>query len=230
MPLYLSLLSFQLNFLPPLPSLTLLVTNDVRFWPQNPSFSKAGAGEDSRWQNKRILNSSFLTSISRMEQFSQSTCWTLVEDFGHQKGQEKSPLNRVRQKKEKKKRGIKTGTSNPGRKLKVKKGPHTQKSSLMVGKSAGIERDLQGDQRRTQWMTFGRQDKVWTVCMLCAAALRIPAWVVSLLLWSSWGAGKWGLECGPREGTAFGCEKTAWRDRNKELHNWESLQKKPRTQ
>ena len=42
-----------------------------------------------------------------MEQFSQSTCWTLTEDFGHLEGQEKFPRNQVRQKKEKKKRGIK---------------------------------------------------------------------------------------------------------------------------
>ena len=39
-----------------------------------------------------------------MEQQSQSTCWKLVENLRHQKGQEKSPHNQVGWKKGKKKK------------------------------------------------------------------------------------------------------------------------------
>ena len=58
-------------------------------------------------------------------------------------------------------------------------------------------------------MVCGRQDKVRTACMVCATALHTPACILCLPLWRGLGAGKWGLECGPREGTAVGCEKTA---------------------
>ena len=57
-------------------------------------------GTESRWWRSRRTWSSFLpTNASRlhlqMEQFSQSTCWTLTEDLGHLKGQERSPYNQV---------------------------------------------------------------------------------------------------------------------------------------
>ena len=66
----------------------------------------------SRWWNRRTCNLSLLTSASRihlqMEQFSQSTCWTLVKDFGHLKEQETCPYNQV-------------GWKNKGRKKRSQK-------------------------------------------------------------------------------------------------------------
>ena len=56
----------------------------------------------------------------------------------------KIPSQPGRTKERKKKRGIKKGTSNPGRKLKVRRGLPTQKTSLTMGKSAGTKRNLQG--------------------------------------------------------------------------------------
>ena len=60
-------------------------------------------GEKSRWKNRRTWNLSLFTSASRIhlqkKQFSQSTCWTLVEDFEHLKKTRNYPHNKVGQKK-----------------------------------------------------------------------------------------------------------------------------------
>ena len=58
-------------------------------------------------------------------------------------------------------------------------------------------------------MVCGRQDRVRTVHMACAAALHTPACVMSLLVQRGTECWKVGLERGPREGTAAGCEETA---------------------
>ena len=84
-----------------------------------------------------------------------------MEDFRHLKGQEKSPRNQVGQKKEKKKRGLKKGISNPGRNLKVRGGPHTQENSLMVGKCTGIERDLRGIKGECRRSKENTVDGLW---------------------------------------------------------------------
>ena len=71
---------------------------------------------------------------------------------------QKSPHNQEWWKKEKKKRVIKKGTSNPDGMLNMnmKGGPYTQKKkkTLKVGKSTGTEKD-----QRTQWMICEKQDK-----------------------------------------------------------------------
>ena len=136
----------------------------------------------SRWWNRRTCNLSLLTSASRihlqMEQFSQSTCWTLVKDFGHLKEQETCPYNQVGWKnKGRKKRSQKRDWQPWWEAEGERKSPHSD--SLMVGKSAGKRERPLGDQRRRQWMVCRREDKVRTACMACAAARHIPAWVVS---------------------------------------------------
>ena len=98
--------------------------------------------EESRWRTRRTWNSPLLTSTSRihiqMEHFSQSTCWTLAEDLGHLKGQEKSPHNQVGWKKEKKKRGNDKGPAALVGSWRWGEVPALRKA----GKSAGSEKDL----------------------------------------------------------------------------------------
>lgn len=110
-------------------------------------------GEVSWWWNRRMQNSSLLTSTSRihlqMGQFSQSTCWTFVEDFRQLKGQEKFPCNQVGWKK------------NKGRKEESKKGPETlvgswrcrevsvlRKPPFYSGEISWDRNESLGDQRR----------------------------------------------------------------------------------
>ena len=66
---------------------------------QGPSLKVIKIHWTGRWWNRRMWGSLLLISISRiyvqMEQFSQSTYWTLMKDFEHIKGQKKSSSNWV---------------------------------------------------------------------------------------------------------------------------------------
>ena len=73
-------------------------------------------------------------------------------------------------KKERKKKRIKKGTSNPGGKLKVRRGSCNQKIPS-CGEISGDRKGTSEDQSRTQWTICGRQDKVRTVHTVCTAAL-----------------------------------------------------------
>ena len=106
-------------------------------------------------------------------------------------------------KKERKKKRIKKGTSNPGGKLKVRRGSCNQ-NIPSCGEISGDRKGPSEDQRRTWWTTCGRQDKVRTVHTVCTAALPSLSHVSPVE--RRLGAGKWGLEHGPRKGTAAGCE------------------------
>ena len=88
-----------------------------------------------------------------------------------------------------------------------RRSPHSEK--LPHGGRISCDRKARfGDQRRMQQTVCGRQDKVRTACRVYTTALHIPESRVTCCK-RGLGAGKWGLQCGPREGTAVGCEKTA---------------------
>ena len=144
-------------------------------------FSVELMGEESRRWNSRMQNSSLLTSTSRihlqMEQFSQSTCWTLVEDFRHLKGQEKSPHKRKRKRKRNQKRD-----QQPWWEAESEQRPLHSENTPHSGKISWDRKGPSGDQRRKQWTVYGRQNKVRTECMVCAAAMHTSAWVMCLLL------------------------------------------------
>ena len=154
------------------------------------------------------------TSTSRIhlqiEQFSQSTCWTLAEDLGHLKGQEKSPRKRVGLKKEKKKRK-QDGTCTPAGELKERRGYRTQGSPLTSGESSWDREGASGARRRGQQSVCGRQDRVRPtrmVQMVRAAALSAPDRVLCLLGQS--GAACWNMGSG--EWTQGGDSCWLWRD------------------
>lgn len=114
------------------------------------------------------------------------------------------------------------GTSTPGGELKVKRGSHTQKSPFTVGKSARAERGLVRNAATGLWKAGHSRNCAHDLC----CCLHTPAWVRCPWCGQGLSDGKWCLKNGPREGTTAGCEKTAWRDRSKEFHNWECFQKK----
>ena len=123
---------------------------------------KNSGGVGSRWQNKRTWNSPLFTNTSRihlqMEQISQSTCWILLEDLGHLKGQEKSPHNQVGLEKEKQKEEMRRD-QHPWGELKVRRASCTQRSPLTVGKSAGTQRELWGVRGEcSNWSVEGRTE------------------------------------------------------------------------
>ena len=148
-----------------------------------------------------------------MEQFSQSTSWTLAEDLRHLKGHERSPHNQVGQKKDRKRksRGRGTGPALPGGELKQKRGSCTWWSPLIVGEirwerrgvSAVIQRraEQQSEAGRTEWDLQGRQ---------------------------GFGTGTWHLETKPGERTLVSCREMVWGDRSEEIHNLECLWRKHR--
>ena len=71
-------------------------------------------------------------------------------------------------------------------------GPQTQKNSLMVGKSAGTEKDLHGDQRRMQYGLWkAGQSKNCRQGLHCSSAhsrIELPvvkrSWALESRLWS----------------------------------------------
>ena len=101
--------------------------------------------EESKWQNRRMRNLPLLTRMPKIHlqlgQFSQSTCWTLAENLGHLKGEEKSPPSQVGWKKGKKKVG-RDGTS--GGELKVRRRSQTQESPLTAGNQLGQKGTFNG--------------------------------------------------------------------------------------
>ena len=98
--------------------------------------------EKSRWRNRRTQNLSLLTSSSKthlqMEQFLQSTCWTLAVDFRHLKEQNKE------EEREKKKEESKNRPANLVGSWRWGETPLIKKDSLMEEKSAGTEKELCG--------------------------------------------------------------------------------------
>lgn len=99
-----------------------------------------------------------------MEQFSQSTSWTLAEDLRHLKrNHERSPHNQAGQKerREKEEQRKRDRTSASGWELKQKRGSCTWWSPLLLGKSRWERRGSLGcyskESRATVW---GRQDRV----------------------------------------------------------------------
>ena len=82
-----------------------------------------------------------------MKQFSQSTSWTLAEDLGHLKGQERSPHNRVDERKKKgNRRGEEEGWDLLPWWANWRRGevPASEEAPLPAGRSIGTEGELQG--------------------------------------------------------------------------------------
>ena len=155
----------------------------------------------------------------------QSTYWTLEEDSEHLKGQEKSPRSGVGKMKGKKKRIIK-GTSNPGGKLKARRGSCNQKIPSWWGNLRGQKGTFGGSKNTVDHLWKAGQSKNCAHGLYCS--LASPAWVTCLLSRGGLGAGKWGLDMDPGRGQLVAV-KRAWMDSSKEFNDWESLQKKART-
>ena len=133
-----------------------------------------------------------------MEQFSQSTCWTLTEDFGHLKGQEKFPRNQVRQKKEKKKRGIKKKkkTRTLVGNWRWEEGPTFRKTPSWWGNQLRQK----GTFRRSKENSV---DSLWKAVQIknCTRSLcgsPETTWPELCVLYWRGGVGKWGFEHGSR--------------------------------
>ena len=106
-------------------------------------------GESRWWRSRRTWNSSLPTNAARihlqMEQFSQSTCWTLAEDLRPLKGQERFLCNKVGWKKEegkRKRRGRGTGPAPLAGSWRREEVPTLGEAPSLVGRSVGTERQL----------------------------------------------------------------------------------------
>ena len=135
---------------------------------------------------------SLFTSASRihlqMEQFSQSTGWTLAEDLEHWKGQERLPLNWIGWKKEegkKKRRGSGTGPATLVGSWGRGEVPASREAPSLMGKLFGTEgehlRLLEEGEMTRLWQTG--QSETYTVC---ATALRTPDWNMSASVHEGW--------------------------------------------
>ena len=167
-----------------------------------------------------------------MEQFSQSTCWTLAEDLVHLKGQERSLHNQVGWKKEGK-RKVRGRGKRPmpvaGGAEGEERFPHPGKPPHQRGGKLGQKGSFGGYWRRVQPLVCGRQDRVGPTQMVRATGLHPPAWEVCTPMWTGRGWVLMGsLESRPRERIAVGFQQTAWKDGIKEICNQECLWRKPR--
>ena len=160
-----------------------------------------------------------------MEQFSQSTCRTLTEDLVYLKGQERSPCNRVGQKKEegrRKRRGNRRGPLPLRGELKERRDSHIKGSPLTGGeiswdrrgasRATGGGHSNQSVASRTEWDLHR-----WSMPQPCGPQ---PETCVLQCGWGL-GVGRWVLESKPGERTAVGWQETAWGDGSEEIHNQE---------
>ena len=130
-------------------------------------------------------------------------------DLRHLSGQEGSLCNRVGHEKERRgEEGWKwhrTGT--PGKGLGERRGSCTQGTHSQQGVLVGTEGDFLGIRREcSYWSVGGRMEwGLWSVPQPSTPQAR------SCVSWwgGSLGTGEWGLEGGPREGTAADGEKMA---------------------
>ena len=143
-----------------------------------------------------------------------------------------SLLGRMKRKKEKK-RAFRKGTSTTCGKLKLRSS-WTQKNPLMVGKPAGTEKKLwriKGEHSNGLWKAGQSKNclhglchsTAWVICLLLLQRRRVPGkrqwcWVLESRVQNA-----------DPGSTVACCEKTARKDRNKEFHSQESLEKQPRT-
>ena len=201
--------------------------------------------ERESWRRcSRMWSSSLPTNASRIhlrtEQFSQSTCWTLAEDFGHLKGQERSPCNQVGWKKEdgkRKRRGSRMGPAPPVGRWRWGNAPASGEPPSPAGRSAGTEGEPQGlEGEPSNQSAAGRTE--WDL-----HRWSVPCPVHPSLRWASASAhGGWGLQhevwkqtwggdcCWPWRDSLRGQEwgapqqrmfaEEAWTSREARSHGW----------